>query len=254
MAVSAGLNQEFFLNGYDLSADIAEVDVESSQNFQEIGSLTLLAIRRLGLLSDGSLTYQGWFNDATDAHHDAIKAAPVANEYALWCFNPIASTSVQIGDPCVSIQGVRPSIANSRGSDGSLSITVELQAKSGAPGIMDGLMLTTGMQAFSSAADNAAIDYGAGVGSTAFGARFAFQILNDVDSGTLEMLVEDSTNNSVWATLLDLGDADSKRGGVATVTGNVDRYIRFGASGTFTNGDVAVAVRRGLTNDIESLA
>ena len=92
-------------------------------------------------------------------------------------------------------------------------------------------------------------------GSSAAGAICFIQRFSRA-SGTPTYVIEDSTDNSAWATLLSM----TTTGGAAphterkTVTGNVDRYLRLTTTGTFTTAIVHASFRRGTSDDRVSLA
>lgn len=257
MAIRGGLGQAFFFGGYDVSGDVGSIDTMSQpRTFMEIPAVNIVGTRRLGLLSSAQLGYSFWFNDATDAMHEAIKTAPTGDEHAMLAFNATPSTSVQIGDIAICVRGKRTNTGFSRSADGSFSGTVNIDG-SGEGAMMVGHMLTTGNQLFASAADNASYDQWdtATAESLLFGIEICHQFFDAPDSGSPTAIIEDSSDDSAWATLLSLGVISARATGRNTVTGNVDRYIRLSVTGTFTNQRIAIAVlRHNNANYVEDLS
>ena len=107
-------------------------------------------------------------------------------------------------------------------------------------------MLTTFLDTQASAGASASKDDGA---SSANGLAAVLQV-NDIDSGTPTVILEDSPNDSTWATLISFGAVSGSPAAVrSTVAGTVDRYLRVNTTGTFVNLDYAMAYRRGEAVD-----
>ena len=114
-------------------------------------------------------------------------------------------------------------------------------------------MITAGAETIASAGSLARLDENGAAGSTAFGGVGYLQF-ESLSSGNPALLIEDSPNDSAWTTLITFVEGTPPLGERKTVTGNVDRYLRVTATGTFSNAKVAVGFRRGQTNDIIDLS
>ena len=73
-------------------------------------------------------------------------------------------------------------------------------------------------------------------------------------SGTPTIILEDSANDSSFATLITFTATPAPVGQRLTVTGNVDRYLKATLTGTFVDAKIALWFRRGLAADDVSLA
>ena len=80
----------------------------------------------------------------------------------------------------------------------------------------------------------------------------AYLLVNDIGSLTATVSIEDSQDDSTFANLISFTAVVNNTEPTAerkTVTGIVDRYLRIVTTGTFSNLDFAVFVRRGTAND-----
>ena len=248
MAKSAALGMRFWIGGLDISGDVSRINqLASPRGVLPATAINSAAVERLLAHSDGLIDFTTYFNDATDQEHDALKGLPTADVVAL------LALSTTRGDPAWGLVAKQVNYDLARGADGSLEFTVQLLGQ-GSP-LEDLVMLTTGEETHASATSSSSLDENGATGSSALGAT-CYLAYRERDSGTPTFIVEDSTDNSGWATLLTFPTT----GGVtnfaerATVTGNVDRHLRITTTGTFVNADFAVGFRRGRTGDIENLS
>lgn len=244
MAKSTGLNQRFFVHGYDLSGDVGAIGgISTPRSVHDVTGLDKSAMERILGLADVQAAYDAFFNDAGDLWTE-LSALPIADRSMIWAFGPA------IGDPGFGATVKHIDFPLSRGADGGLSSSPSAQGSAGAiPGW--GEMLTTGKQTYASAANGDSLDGGA---ATSNGLVIDAQMFS-LGSGTPSVEVEDSADDAAFssiATLSDLtGAATAQR---ATVSGAIRRYLRVAISGTFTNAVVAVLIRRGTAEDIEDLS
>jgi hypothetical protein len=113
-----------------------------------------------------------------------------------------------------------------------------------------GDMLTTAKQTFASATNGTGIDYGAGIGSTAFGGQ-GFLHLFSIASGTATVAIQDSADGSSWANVTGLvftaASARTSERLATAVDATVRRHLRVNVTGTFSNAVIAVGVTKFLT-------
>ena len=137
MAKKAGLAQEFFVQGYDLSGDVSAINNASSPRVaQEITGINSSAIERIMPRTDGALNYNSWFNDAAGQEHVILKSLPTTDSLVLWALGG------SIGDAAAMLVSKQMDYSFTRGADGSLATTVDSQGN-GQP-LEWGVMLTAG--------------------------------------------------------------------------------------------------------------
>lgn len=247
MAKKSGLGGQFYIGGYDLSGDVSAINnAGSPRQTLEVTGLDKSAIERVMGLSDGNLEIAVWFNDAALQEHAALSTLPTTDRLALY------AQGGAIGDVAAGIQGKQINYDWTRGNDGSLAGVVQVQGSAGAP-LEWMVMLTAGVDVAASSGSVASKDDTA---SSASGLAAILQVV-DIDSGTPTVVLEDSANDSSWATLISFTAVANGAEPTAerkTVAGTVDRYLRVTTTGTFTNLDYALAYRRGAAADDEAYA
>lgn len=63
-------------------------------------------------------------------------------------------------------------------------------------------------------------------------------------SGTVDVKIEDSANDSTWADLVSFTSASGSTSERVTISGTIRRYVRVTTSGTFTDAKIACAIVR----------
>mgnify|MGYP000462805727 CR=1 FL=1 len=244
MAKKSGLGQQIFVHGYDLSGDIATIDnAGSPRNLLDITAINASATERLVGLSDGNISVSSWFNDSTEQEHDALSGLVTTDRIVTWAFGATR------GDVAACLVAKQLNYDGSRGTDGSLSFSVDTQA--------DGISLdwcntlTTGKETHSSAGSSTSRDDGAG--TTA--GMVAYLEITDCDSGTPTVTIQESSDNGssdAWVNVLSfsaVGYASAPTAERVTSSGTVERYLRITTTGTFSNLDFCVSTRRGTSQD-----
>ena len=244
MAKKSGLGQQIFVHGYDLSGDVATIDnAGSPRNLLDITAINASANERLVGLSDGNISVSSWFNDATEQEHAALSGLVTTDRIVTWAFGATR------GDVAACLVAKQLNYDGSRGTDGSLSFSVDTQA--------DGISLdwcntlTTGKETHSSAGSSTSRDDGAG--TTA--GMVAYLEITDCDSGTPTVTIQESSDNGssdAWVNVLSfsaVGYASAPTAERVTSSGTVERYLRITTTGTFSNLDFCVSTRRGTSQD-----
>ena len=244
MAKKSGLGQQIFVDGYDLSGDVATIDnAGSPRNLLEITAVNASGIERLVGLSDGNLSVSSWFNDATEQEHAAFSGLATTDRIVTWAFGATR------GDVAACLVAKQLNYDGTRGTDGSLSFSVDTQA--------DGISLdwcntlTTGKETHSSAGSSTSRDDGA---ATTAG-MVAYLEITDCDSGTPTVQIQESSDNGssdAWANCMvfsSVGYASAPTAERSTMSGTVKRYLRVTTTGTFSNLDFCVSTRRGTSQD-----
>ena len=85
MAKKSGLGQEFYIHGYDLSGDVGSLDgVGAPRGTLDITAINKSAVERLNGRSDATLSFNTWFNDATEQEHAALSGLLTTDRIVLW--------------------------------------------------------------------------------------------------------------------------------------------------------------------------
>jgi len=244
MAKKSGLGQQIFVHGYDLSGDVAAIDnAGSPRNLLDITAINASATERLVGLSDGNISVSSCFNDSTEQEHAALSGLVTTDRIVTWAFGATR------GDVAACLVAKQLNYDASRGTDGSLSFSVDTQA--------DGISLdwcntlTTGKETHSSAGSSTSRDDGAG--TTA--GMVAYLEITDCDSGTPTVTIQESSDNGssdAWTNVMvfsTVGYASAPTAERITSSGTVERYLRITTTGTFSNLDFCVSTRRGTSQD-----
>ena len=246
MAKGSGLGQQIFVHGYDLSGDVAAIDnAGSPRELLDTTALNASAHERVVGLSDGNISVSSWFNDSTEQEHEAFKSLPTTDRIVMWAFGATR------GDVAACLVAKQLNYDGSRGSDGSLSFTIDTQAASGEP-LEWGNTLTTGKETHSSAAVSTSRDDGA---TTGYGLVGILSV-TDVDSGTATVSIQQSADNVTFADILSFVAVSAASAPTAQrlpLSGAILRYLRVSTSGTFSNCDFCMVTRRGTLQDDVSL-
>lgn len=245
MVKKSGLDQRFYIGGYDLSGDVSSInDCSSPIAVLEVPSLANSAMERVRGLADGQMEFGVWFNKATDQEHLALRGLPLTDVVSLWSMG-----SAQ-GSPAAMLVGKQVNYDWNRGPDGSLSGVVQIVSSAGRSieygemfSAFDDLQASSGN---TSSKDDAAL--------SSDGLAAVLEVIS-IDSGTPTCTIEDSTDDAVFVTLVAftaIVDGTEPIAERVEVAGTVNRYLRLAWTGTFTNVTYALAYRRGETVDTEA--
>jgi hypothetical protein len=241
VAKQAGMGDNLYVAGYDLSGDIGSLGaIGGGPAPWETTGIDKSAFERIGLLRDGRLEFVSFFNPATDRAHPRLKLLPTTDVLCSYL------RGTALGGQAASIVAKQANYDPSRGNDGSLTFAV--QALANGYGLEWGRTLTAGKRTDSAPTNGASVDHVDA--STAFGWQawlhvFAF-------TGTsVTVTLQDSADDSSFANLT--GGAFTAATGVTSQrleggrTATVRRYLRAITSGTFSNAVFAVVFTRNLT-------
>lgn len=233
---TSGLGAAFFIGGYDISGDVGAVQTIAQRSaVLDVTSIDKSAMERLPGLRDGEIAYTAFWNAATGQILDAVKTLPATERHHMYCHG------TTVGNPAAVMVGKQTTFAPSRGADGSLVTTVTALASSG-EWLEWGLQLTAGQDTHASATNGTSIDNG---GATTTGAAAYLQVFS-LGSGTVDVDVEDSADDSAFASIISFTGATGRTvERLATaVGGDIRQYVRVATSGTFTNAVIAVTFVR----------
>jgi len=248
MAKQSGLAQKFFLGGFDISGDVGSIRRCSTpvQMFDVTG-IDKLAKERIEGVVDATFEFDAFVNTtATTGSHAVLSSLPTTDRTGLYLLGNGGGT-IAIGDVAAGIVATQVDYQVDRPADGSLAVSVNLTS-SGGGGIEWGQnLVAAGKTTHASATSESSLD---GTAGTSAGGVGYLQHVSRA-SGTVTYLIEHSTNNSTWATLLTFATSGGASAAAErkTVSGTVNRYIRATTNGTFADAVFAMAFRRGLTSD-----
>lgn len=243
MAKQAGLGDNFYLSGYDLSGDVGAVQtVRSSVNPLGVTGIDKSAHERINGQYDGEISFNSFFNDAVLAEHVALKGRPTTDILASYF------RGTTLGNESACLTGKQINYDPNRTADGGLIFGI--QVLSNAYGLEWGKMLTAGKRT-----DTTATSPATGVDftdtSTAFGMAAYLHIFSFTGT-TITITVQDSADNSAFANITGLaniygGGAPGVSGGrteTDNLTRTVRRYLRVITTGTFSECTFAVVAVR----------
>jgi hypothetical protein len=148
-----------------------------------------------------------------------------------------------IGSEAFCMVGKQIDYNPNRGDDGSLLFTTSAQSNGFGADWAD--QLTAGKVTHASGASTTGLDT---LAAASFGWQAYIQVFS-LGSGTAEITIEDSADNSAWLTLsgAEFTDATTRtfeRIQSSSATATVRRYLRVTTSGTFTDLVFAVAITK----------
>jgi hypothetical protein len=247
MAKSSGLGDRFYLDGYDLSGDVASLDTISGGPAPlDMTTINLFANARIGGLRDGSMSFTSLF--------DYVAAPPPVTEHnALSTLDTTDQVCTYfhgggIGNPAASCNAKQLNYDPTRGTDGTLTLKVDMTANG--YGLEWGVELTPGIRTDSGpVAASAANSFDTG-GSLAFGGQAYLQVFS-VTGTSVTVAIWDSADNITFAAVAGLafaavtpaGAPESFRIAIAN-TATIRRYVAVATTGTFTNAQFAVMLHK----------
>jgi len=246
MAKQSGLGDNLYVDGYDLSGDVGAVQtLTQSQGQQDQTSLDKSAMERRGLLLDGKIAFNNFFNDEEGYPAGAftvLKQPPSADRIVTFCHK------TTLGNPAACMVAKQSSYSLARAADGSILGTFDAEANG--YGLVWGVQLTAGKVTHASAANGTGLYSGVAAdstaGLTAYGHFFA------IGSGTPTVKLQESDDDGATDAYADV--AGGTFGVVTAPTAariatapdlSVERWLRVKSTGTFTGLVFAVTVIRG---------
>jgi hypothetical protein len=249
MTKQAGLGDNYYVGGYDLSGDTNSISrLSTSRGVLPVTGIDKSAIERLHAHRDGGIDWVSYFNDAALAAHPALKTLPHADVVATYC------RGTTRGNPALACVAKQIGYDPNRSEDGHLKFGVNVAANS--YGSEWGVQLTAGKQTDGAAGNGTSVDLGS-ASPGAFGLQMFVHLFAFTGTSVTIKLQESSDNGAgdafadvVGATTAALTAAPTA---VRIQTGliNVERYLRVVTVGAFSNAVFAVMAHRN-ENEIEA--
>jgi hypothetical protein len=241
MAIQTGLNTRLYVEGYDLSGDANSLDGAGyTQTLLDITALNTEAITRTTGLVQGTISFNGFFNNATGQSHPVLSSnsgkLPADDQIVL------IPLGADVGDPFAGLVSKEANYNVSRSQDSA--ITLNASYASEGIGTEFGEMLTAHDDTHSSAGSGTVLDSGA---SSSNGASGYCQIFS-LASGTVTVKIQHATSSS--GTYSDLISFTATGTGAVpmaergTASGTINRYLKVTTTGTFSNAVIAVGLCR----------
>lgn len=246
MAKQSGIGANLYLGSADLSGDVGAVGtISSPRGSVEVTGLPSPAPERLLTLRDGKLSFTGFWNTDTGQIFDTLSAMPTTD--VLGSLLIPAGSGLAVGDVGCAINGKQLNFDLSRGTDGSLGVTSELDANGSA--LEWGQLLTAGKESRATGSVNGtALDAGA---SSSFGCAAYLHVFS-MPSGTMTAKLQDSPDNSSWSDLAGMAFTSVTGPGaqriVAAHDATVNEYVRLVTAGTHGTAVVACLLVRYATD------
>lgn len=238
MTKSSGIGHNLYVAQYDLSGDVGAVNqLAGPRGTVEVTGLTSRAVERRLTMRDGMISFNAFWNTATDQVQDALEGLVRTDRLVTYA---ALTGSGAVGDVAASLSAKQIDYDPTRGQDGSLVTTTSFQAN--ATGLEWGLALTTGKQSFATGTvSGTSIDFGAT--DSDFGASAYLHVFS-VASGTATFTVQDSDDDSSFAAITGLAftgatGATSQRLSTA-LDATIRQYVR--VQGTGTHGATVIFV------------
>ena len=212
---------------------VTEVAVNGSEVLTGDGTLLLPPFGSIVVTYTGSPSWT-WTTQGTE--HDALSVLPTTDTIASYF------RGTTLLNPCASILGRQINYDPTRGTDGSLTMAVEVQ--SDGYGLEWGVQLTAGLRTDITGTTGAYVDDN-GAASTN-GAQAYLQIVEFAGT-SVDVKIEDcSTSGGSYSSLIDFGSQTGIGAWRGSASGSVARYLKVVTSGTFTYATFAVHWTRNL--------
>lgn len=236
MVKQSGIGASLLVAEYDISGDVGAItSAETRRSTLDVTAIDKSAVERITGLRDGSLGFASFWNITAGQAEPVLSALPTTDRI---CTVFLSST---LGDAAASIKGKQLNYAVTRGQDGSLGASTDVQANGLGMGLEWGVTLTTGKETRATGTVN-----GTGVDGTAqstYGWAAYLHVIS-IASGTMGVKLQDSTDDNTYNDLTGGGftnvtAATSERiAGSSTAT--VERYVRLTTTGVHGNAVVVV--------------
>ena len=242
MAIEAGLADQLFVSGYDLSSDVGSIQrIAAPSGVLDITPINTSGHVRIYSHFDGAIDFGQYFNDAALAEHVALKAKAAGADRVATYFHGSG-----IGEVAAGMIAKQITYDWSRGQDGSLTGTTNLLAN--AKGLEWCDQLTAGKRTDTSATNGSSLNNGA---ATNLGLAAYLQVFSVVGT-SVTVAVQSSSDNGggdpfaavLTFTAVAAGALGEERKATATLTTAVEQYLRVATSGTFSSAVFAVCATR----------
>jgi hypothetical protein len=243
MAKSSGLGARFFAAGVDLSGDIGGLSaIGKSRPTKNVTGIDKDGIERIHLRKNGRVEYAAHWNPS--GAHVTLSDLPTSDQLVTYCHR------ATLGSTAASMIGKQINYDGTEAADGGLDFTV--QAQSNGFGLEWGQLLTAGVEETTGSGSLDGLDYGATIDTTEFGLQ-AYLHVFAFDGTSATVAIQDSDDDAdtdPYGNVTDAVFAAASAVGTQRLQTDRDqtvkRWLRVNVTGTFTELDFAVMVRKNL--------
>lgn len=253
MAKQAGMGDNFYIAGIDVSGDIASLSkVGGGPALLDVTAINASAMERIGGQKSGEISFNSFFNDGGASNRAGATGSTFLTLSALPSTDVILNYArgTTLGNKGAGLVAKQVNYDLNRGQDGSLMFST--QALSNAYPLEWGVQLTAGKRsdtgAVSASSSTSVDDYGS---ATAFGWSAYLQVFSFTGT-SITVAIRDSADNSTFAAITGASftaatGVTSERIQASSATAAVRRYLSIHTTGTFTQCTFAVLFVRHLT-------
>ena len=206
---------------------VTEVAVNGSEVLTGDGTVLLPPFGSIVVTYTGSPSWT-WTTQGTE--HDILSTLPRTDTIASYF------RGTTLLNPAASILGRQINYDPTRGTDGSLTMAVEVQ--SDGYGLEWGVQLTAGLRTDTTGTAGAYVDDNGAASS--YGAQAYLQIAEFAGTSVDVLIKHCATDNGSYSTLIDFGAQTGIGAWRQAATGSVDRYLEVVTTGTFDYATFAV--------------
>jgi hypothetical protein len=238
MTKTAGMGDQFYIGGYDLSGNVANLSrIGGGPGALDLTPINSSAYVRLGGVRDGSMDFTTFFDNAAGAEHPALSPLPTADVIASYYRGTVA------GNDCANLVAKQVNYDWTRGTDGGLTATVQCTAN--AFGLEWGTQLTAGVRTDTVATVGAFFDNGA---AFAFGAQAYLQAFAFAGTDVTVKIQHATTSGGAYSDLITFTQLTTSRHAERVVVSNATTVNEFLKVTTVTTGGfTSLAFAVGIT-------
>lgn len=239
MSKESGLGHELYIDGVDLGDDVRAVQrIGGGHAVLDHTSIKLSAFRRVGGLRDGSIEGTTLIDDVTS--HPSLAPRPTTDRIVSY----LCGTAV--GRPAAALIGKQINYDPTRAADGDLAAGFGTQGNGFA---LEWGEILARQLAQSGAAAGTGLDYGAALGTTAFGLQ-AYLHVHAFTGTSVTVAVQHSNDNAVGDPYANITGAVFAAASSAPAAqriqtarnASIKRWLRINTTGTFSAATISVIV------------
>lgn len=242
MAKQAGLADQLFVDGVDLSSDIGSIErIGCPTGVLDVTAINEAARERIYAHSDGEILFNHYFNDAANQEYATLKAkGSGADRIVVYCHGSA------IGNAAAALTSKQVSYDFTRGADGSLAGPAHFLAN--AKGLDYCEQLTAGKRTDTGATNGASHNFGAATANGLVAYLEVFSVTGTSITVAIQSSSDDGAGDAfasiITFTAVAAGNKGFERKTLATLTTAVEQYLRVTSSGTFNPATFAVVASR----------